>query len=172
MQSTNAAEIGRLLEEAWPQAYRIAWTILRNAGDAEDAAQDACARALRAGDSLRDARAFRPWFYRIVVNEARMHLRSRPIVPILDEITVPFDEPDDRIDLRRAIDRLDEHARLAIVLFYYVRLSTPEIAKVVGATPLAVRLRLLSARRRLRSLLEADASPFPERTAREPEIAK
>ena len=173
MQSTNGAAIGVLLEEAWPQAYRIAWAILRDANDAEDAAQEACARALRAHETLRDPNAFRPWFYRIVVNEARGRRRRRPLEPIVDEPHAPLDSPDDRIDVRRAIDRLDEAARITILLFYYVRLSTAEIANVTGSSPLAVRLRLVAARRRLRPLLSPDdCSPLPERTEREPQIAK
>jgi RNA polymerase sigma-70 factor (ECF subfamily) len=173
MDRTNAATIGQLLEEAWPQAYRIAWTILRDPTDAEDAAQEACARALRAADSLRDSSAFRPWFFRIVVNEARGRLRRRLPEPILSEPQQPFDAPDDRIDVQRAIDRLDDHGRLAILLFYYAQLTTAQIATVVGASPLAVRLRLLTARRRLRRLLEAsDARPVAERIEREPQIAK
>jgi RNA polymerase sigma-70 factor (ECF subfamily) len=173
MQRTTPSTIGRLLEDAWPQAYRIAWTILRDPTDAEDAAQEACARALRASDSLRNASAFRSWFYRIVVNEARGRLRRRPPEPIVDEAPQPFDAPDDRIDVRRAIDRLDEHARLVIILFYYVELSTSEIARVVGSSPLAVRLRLLGARRRLRPLLASDdGSSIVERNEREPQAVK
>lgn len=173
MQSTNAAAIGMLLEETWPQAYRIAWAILRDANEAQDAAQEACARALRAHETLRDPSAFRPWFYRIVVNEARGRRRRRPHEPIFEDLQAPFDAPDDRIDVRRAIDRLDEPARLTILLFYYVGLSTAEIANVTGSSPLAVRLRLVAARRRLRPLLAPDDSaPTSERTEREPQIAK
>ncbi|MBV8639577.1 MAG: sigma-70 family RNA polymerase sigma factor [Candidatus Eremiobacteraeota bacterium] len=173
MQRTNAKAIGLLLEEAWPQAYRIAWSILRDANEAEDAAQEACALALRAHETLRDPSAFRPWFYRIVVNEARGRRRRRPQEPIPGELQAPFDAPDDRIDVRRAIDRLDEHARLSVLLFYYVRLSTTEIANVTGSSPLAVRLRLLAARRRLRRLLAPDdVSQLAERTEREPQVAK
>ena len=173
MQRTTPSTVGRLLEEAWPQAYRIAWTILRDPTDAEDAAQEACARALRASDSLRNAGAFRSWFYRIVVNEARARLRRRTHDAIVDEPRVPFESPDERIDVARAIEKLDDHARLVILLFYYVELSTAEIAHVMGSSPLAVRLRLLAARRRLRPLLTADESaPIVERTASEPQAAK
>lgn len=173
MHPPDDAAIGGLLEEAWPQAYRIAWTILRDANEAEDAAQEACARALRARESLRDVGAFHAWFYRIVVNEARGRRRRRPNERILDEPQTPFDAPDDRIDILRAINTLDGHARLAILLFYYVRLSTAEIASVTGSSPLAVRLRLLGARRRLRQVLAPeDASQLCERTEREPQVAK
>lgn len=165
--------LGRLLESAWPQAYRIAWTILRHPADAEDVAQEACARALRAGHSLRDVTAARAWFFRIVVNEARGRLRRRTHDPIVDEPRIPFEAPDERIDLLRAIDRLDEQARLAILLFYYVQLSSAEIASVVGSSPLAVRLRLLAARRRLRRFLAPDdPSTVAERTTREPQAVK
>ena len=86
---------------------------------------------------------------------------------------MPFEAPDERIDVARAIDKLDVQARLIVILFYYVELSTAEIASVVGSSPLAVRLRLLTARRRLRPLLAADdASSVAERTNREPQAVK
>ena len=172
MQNRNTGMSG-LLEEAWPDAFRIAWTILRDPADAEDAAQEACARALKAADSLRNTSAFRSWFYRIVVNEARSRLRRRRNLVSTDEQSAPFDSPDDRIDVRRAIDQLDERGRLVILLFYYAGLSTAEIATVVSASPVAVRLRLVAARRRLHRLLALDeASSVAERTGHEPQIAK
>src|SRR5579872_63582 len=72
-----------LVRSVWPDAYRIAWSILQDHADAEDAAQDACARMVTALVSLRDASRFGVWFYRIVVNQARQkqreHLRQRGI---------------------------------------------------------------------------------------------
>jgi RNA polymerase sigma-70 factor (ECF subfamily) len=154
MENPDTRDFAALLEAAWPQAYRIAWTILRSGSEAEDAAQEACARALRSMTSLRDIGAFKTWFYKIVVNEARGRLRGRRLDPIAADPAAPSDAADDRIDVRRAIDRLDPMDRLAIVLFYFVELPTAEIATIMQSTPLAVRLRLMTARRRLRDFLQ------------------
>ena len=170
MQSIDSALLARLLEEHWPQAYRIAWTILKNPAEAQDAAQEACAHVLRSTEQLRSSEAFRGWFYRIVVNEARGRLRRRSFEALVDDVSLPSDPIDDRIDVRRAIERLDAMDRLAIVLFYYIELPTAEIARVMRVTPLAIRLRLMNARRRLRPLLEL-GSVDDERNTNERQLA-
>ncbi len=58
-------------------AYRLAWAILGNAPDAEDAAQDAFTQAWRRRDTLRDVTRFEAWFQRILVNICRERLRAR-----------------------------------------------------------------------------------------------
>ncbi len=44
--------------------------------------------------------------------------------------------------------------REAVVLFYYEDLPTEEIARIVGTSPGAVRVRLSRAREKLRSILK------------------
>ncbi len=72
-----------LICTVWPDAYRIAWSLVRNRSAAEDAAQEACARAWRGLKLLRRPERFAVWFYRIVVNEARRTqrpmLRDEPV---------------------------------------------------------------------------------------------
>jgi RNA polymerase sigma factor (sigma-70 family) len=151
-----------LLRLAWPDAYRIAWSILQERTAAEDAAQDACARVLSAIRSLRRPERFAPWFYRIVVNESKRRLRSTARDVSVEFGTDRRNEPSTdeesalagRIDVRRAIESLEPDLRVAIVLRYYLALSSTEIAGVVGASPITVRWRLMIARRRLRVLLD------------------
>lgn len=78
----NAARCGdrealaTLVRAVWPDAYRLARSMLGDSAAAEDAAQDACARALSAVHTLRRPESFATWFCRIVVNEARQRLRA------------------------------------------------------------------------------------------------
>ncbi len=65
-----------LLERVWPDAYRIAWSVLGERTAAEDAAQEACARLWASIGTLRRPDAFVGWFYRIVVNEAKRRRRT------------------------------------------------------------------------------------------------
>src|SRR5579872_308066 len=97
-----------LLERLWPDAYRIAYSVLRDHAAAEDAAQEACAALLRSLHTLRDERALRTWFYRVVVNESRTIARCRhdELSP-LDAQKLAVDPPGiDDLDLRHAIERL------------------------------------------------------------------
>ncbi len=67
--SVDALE--RLLESVWPDAYRIAYSIVRDSAAAEDAAQESCAAVYRSIATLRSAGAFRVWFYRVASRAGR-----------------------------------------------------------------------------------------------------
>ena len=58
------------------RAYRIAWSILRNAEDARDLAQDAFLRLYEAAGSFGGRARFSTWFYRILVNLCLDHRRK------------------------------------------------------------------------------------------------
>ena len=152
-----------LLERVWPDAYRIAWSVLGERTAAEDAAQEACARLWASIGTLRRPDAFVGWFYRIVVNEAKRRRRTLRRTASLDataatDVGAP---PEDRIDLVRALQALDPSLRVATVLRYYYDLNGNEIARIVGASPVTVRWRLFMARRRLRTMLGLSASSSP-----------
>jgi RNA polymerase sigma-70 factor (ECF subfamily) len=165
-QAGQAEAISELLRLAWPSAYRIARSILRNATAAEDAAQEACARALDSLSTLRQAERFAPWLYRIVVNEARQRLRTAAReLPLDDGLSnragLRRDELasyDSRIDVRRAIEALDPELRATIVLRYYFGMSSAEIGCVLETSPVTARWRLMIAHRKLRALLDPPMS--------------
>lgn len=54
----------------------------------------------------------------------------------------------------QAVQSLPRDQREAVVLFYYEDLPAEEIARIVGASPGAVRVRLSRARAKLRELLK------------------
>ena len=56
--------------------------------------------------------------------------------------------------LPQAVQTLPRDQREAVVLFYYEDLPTEEIARIVGTSPGAVRVRLSRAREKLRSILK------------------
>jgi RNA polymerase sigma-70 factor (ECF subfamily) len=155
-----------LIESLWPDAYRIAWAALRDANAAEDAAQEACARAWRGLTSVRDSKRFAVWFYRIVVNECRRSRNSSRGDLRLDDNVAVVEEArnEERIDVRRAIDALPAPLRLAIVLRYYCDLTSVEIAAVVRASPITVRWRLMLAHRRMRTQLDSSEGNYADET--------
>jgi RNA polymerase sigma factor (sigma-70 family) len=50
------------------RAYRLAWSMLRDAEDARDVSQEAFLRVYRTAGSFRGDARFSTWFYRILVN--------------------------------------------------------------------------------------------------------
>ncbi|MFY9665702.1 MAG: RNA polymerase sigma factor [Candidatus Cybelea sp.] len=149
----GTVEIERLLEAIWPDAYRLAYAVLRDRQCAEDAAQEASVIVYRTIASLRNLEAFRAWFYRIVVRAAASVSRRRITEDLSQEPDSAVDDCTVALDVWRAISTLPQHLRDVIVLRYFEDLPSREIAAILRIHDGAVRFRLMVARRRLRPLL-------------------
>ena len=143
-------------------AYRLAWAILGDAGDAEEAAQDAFTSAWRQRFTLRDAGRFDAWFGRILVNCCRDRLRRRAREPRLT--TTDLDgvfadhsrETLERDELYREIARLDPEQRIVVILRFWQDMAVDDIAERLGIPPGTVKSRLHRSMGRLRVALEGD----------------
>jgi RNA polymerase sigma-70 factor (ECF subfamily) len=158
----DAAALRRLVNAAWPYAYRAAWSVARDRAAAEDAAQEACARLLVGIAGLRRPDAFRTWLYRLAVNAAIQEMRRasrRRTAQGAEEGQAVDPDMAGRVDLRRAVADLDPSLRLPLVLRYHAGLTSAEIGRVLGLRPATVRFRLMRARERLRLALAAEPSP-------------
>ena len=156
----DGESLDRLIEAIWPTAYRVAFGILRDAGLAEDAAQEACAAIVRGLPGLKHAGAFRAWSYKVIVNQALTAARQRPRTQTLDsaaESTVSFDRSD-ALDLYHALALLPPAQRAAVILHYYAGLNSREIAAAIGVPAPTIRFHLMLARRTLRQALTEQAT--------------
>ena len=152
-------------------AFRLAWAILGDASEAEDAAQEAFAAAWRKRDALRDPASFEPWFQRILVNACRQRMRDRRRSPVRaipvragtdDESPLPGDSATTdevaQLGLRQAVSDalagLDADHRIVVVLRYWADLTVDQIADRVGVPPGTVKSRLHYALRALSPELE------------------
>ena len=137
-----------------PMMFRVAFAILRNRTDCEDAAQNAVLKAYTNLDTLKERRHFRTWLIRILKNECLNYTRSNRRVRSLDTcepVGYEMEVPD--LDLNRAFDTLNPDERLAITLYYYEGYTTREIAKICEVSDGTVRSRLSRARETLRQTL-------------------
>ena len=134
--------------------YRVALRMLGDAGDAEDATQDAFVQAWRNLAGFRADAAFSTWMYRIVTNRCLNVLRSRRRTePLPTEREAPASRPD-RIaearwqveDLKQAIGRLTPEQRVPFVLRELEGHSYQEIADTLDLSVPAVKSRLHRAR--------------------------
>ena len=145
--------------------YGIAYRILRDAMQAQDAVQQAFLIAWRELPRLRDPERFGPWLHRLLVNacyeELRRHRRWNTNIRVL-----PVDGPsgpdptvsvDDRDTLDRAFTRLTPQHRAVFVLHHHAGLPLAEIADIVGVPVGTVKSRLHHATRTLRSAIVADS---------------
>jgi RNA polymerase sigma-70 factor, ECF subfamily len=156
------------------RVYVMAFAVLRNEADAQDAAQDALFKAFRHLAQFRSEARFSTWLIQVTLNEARMRLRKNHL-----EIMRPIDEieqddgsytPRDFTDWReipsealerkqvrellvKALASLTQRYREVFVLRDVQHMSTEEAAEVLGISPGAVKTRLLRARLMLRDFL-------------------
>lgn len=125
---------------------------------ADDAVEAAWSKAWRKLGSVRDPARLRPWLVSIAVNEARQLVRSRARRAMV-EITVDQLEDtagDDgvartigRVDLRRALDKLDPDDRALLAMRYVAGFDATELAYATGRTPSGTRARLARLLQRL-----------------------
>lgn len=154
----RAPDVERLLALVWTDAYRLSKAIVANRQCAEDVAQEACVIMFRHVRSLRNAEAFRTWFYRIVVREALKQKAQLHASPEILPDPGYCEDPSPSLDLWRALSTLTDKHRTAIVLHYFEGLPTREIGEVLHIPDATVRFRLMAARRKLKPLLK-DIAP-------------
>jgi RNA polymerase sigma-70 factor (ECF subfamily) len=160
-----------------PALLQVARRILRHEEDAREALQDGFTSAFKALPRFDGDARIGTWLHRIAVNAALMKLRTRrrhPEKPI-DDLLPRFSEDghelapsgpwtvsagelaaekEARAFVRRMIDELPESYRVVLTLRDLEELSTEETARLLEATPNAVKIRLHRARQALRAKLD------------------
>ena len=148
--------------------YAVAFRILRDHHDAEDAVQEALWTAWGDLRGLRETARFDAWLYRLLVRACYRAGRSRrrrstivTLVPATDDIAdaASADSIVERDALDRAFATLTVEHRAVVVLHHYLGLGLDEIAHVIGIPHGTARSRLHYALRRMREeLVSMDSS--------------
>jgi RNA polymerase sigma-70 factor (sigma-E family) len=140
-----------------PAMLRTAYLITGNRADAEDLVQAVLAKTFQAWDRIEDPDALDGYVHRAMVNTQISWWRRRRVAEY------PTDELPDRaaVDppagsdweetLRRAVDRLPQRMRAAVLLRYYEDLTEAEIARALGVTPGTVKSTVSRAMAKLRA---------------------
>jgi RNA polymerase sigma-70 factor (ECF subfamily) len=150
--------------------YRIAFALLHNKEDAEDALQDGLCKAYASLRSFQGRSSFSTWLTRIVINSALMARRRKSAHPeaSLDEILVSQPEQllhggvDARPDPERTCAEVEINAlveenvrqlppalQAAFRLHAMNGISGPESSKALGISPSAFKSRIFRARGKL-----------------------
>jgi len=164
-QQGDALAIERLVNEYQPSIYRLAYSILEDSPEAEEAAQDVFVAALKALGSYRGEASLRTWLYAITVNVCRDRLHARRTRERLAQALQTLvhmgkrqhasaeDETirtEGEAAVRQAVDALGEKHRLPVILRYYHACSVAEIAQILKINEGTVCSRLSTARDQLR----------------------
>ena len=128
----DARAFARASEEYAARLYTVAYRLLGNRADAEDAVQRALLKAFEARESYAPRWALSTWLYRVLTNvcidELRRRRRALP-EPLPRGRTGTGVE---RVDLARALDTVPREARVLLALHYVNGLSYRELAAIRG----------------------------------------
>ena len=143
------------IETCSDMMYRVAWSILRNEADVQDALQDAVLKAWEKRDKLREEKYFRTWMTRILINVCYDTQRIHRKIVLLDKIPVQSSFAPDP-DLAMALEALPEKLRLPLVLCYSEGMTYEEAADVLRIPMTTLRGRLRRGKKELRKELDAE----------------
>ena len=153
------AELEARLADGSALAFHIAYGVLRNRADAEEIAQEACARAFRRFHQLRERDRFRSWLTRMAWRLAIDRWRADRRRAVREDATSRRAESSNSEDVViarersalvwRAIDSLPEKQRLVIVLSAIEGHDTRDVARLLGIPEGTVKSRLFAARKTL-----------------------
>lgn len=180
IQKARQGDGGAVRELYQRHAGRVYAVVKRLAGHddalAEDWAQEAWVRAIRALPTFRGESRFTTWLHRIAVNSALHGRRSRQRkagreAPMDDRFSVrPAAETSVlKLKLERAMEKLPEGMRKVLVLHDVEGYTHEEIGAMLGVNPGTCKSQLFKARARMRRLLTPQ--PLPEDEPAEEEMA-
>lgn len=165
----DRAAFGRLVETYQTPVFNLAYRMMGNRAEAEEAAQEAFLRAYVHLDSYDPERSFSTWLLSIASHYCIDRLRRRRIdwLPLEEEIAEPeglakpSPNPESVVAQRereawiqRLLGRLSPTDRAAITLHYWYDCPYTEIAEVLDLTVSAIKSRLYRARRALAEMME------------------
>ena len=166
-----------LADRLQPRVYGLAYRILGQAQDAEDATQQTFLALIEHIADFRQESSLATWVLRIATNHALKILRKKRTVKMIamsdmgseegygdvphPEFIAPWSRTAEEIaqdaevqaELEKGLEGLDEKYRLVFVLRDIEGLSVREAAEALGLTESSVKVRLLRARLALRERL-------------------
>lgn len=156
---------GKIVEAYQTPVYNLAYRMLSNSGEAEEAAQEAFIRAFTRLDSYNPAHKFSTWMLSITSNYCIDLIRKRraqllsidePLAPHPALMSDKNKGPEAQMEnsqreemVQTLLADLQPEYRQAVVLRYWYEYSYEEIADMMDTTVSAIKSRLFRARKQL-----------------------
>ncbi|KAA3633606.1 MAG: RNA polymerase sigma factor [Calditrichaeota bacterium] len=152
----------QLLKPEYKRAMMYCRKLMQHREKGDDLFQDAIVTAIRKIDQLREQNAFRPWFYRIVINtfnsEIKKH-KKRTFMPFDTETEqiLPAHNPANihfaNIWLEKLFKALKPDEQSLIILFEMEQWTLAEIGEMYGKSEGAIKPKLFRTRAKLKKEL-------------------
>lgn len=148
-------------------AYNIAFRILENREEAEEAVQDSFVKMYRALPSFQFGSKFSTWFYRIVYNTSITAHRKQSLFESYDDAlatdlttgevdsaTAILERKDRKEIIARVLKKLPADESLVLTLFYLEECSIADIHQITELTPANIKVKLFRGRKHFYETLQ------------------
>ena len=144
-------KIEEVLLQNYDRYYRLAYSYVKNDADAADIVQNGAYRAIRSSKTLKEEQYASTWVYRIMLNEIFRYVgQNRTISTEEIEWEMGVEDTYENLDLRRALDAMNQEDKAVIELKYFEDMRFEEIAEVLGENVNTVKSRLYRGLKKLR----------------------
>lgn len=158
-----------LIDKYKSYVFTIAFKILNNKEDAEEAAQDTFIKGFQALSKFNGQSKYSTWLYRIAFNTSISYKRKRKIevsglehlenkISSSEEATNQLNKQDQRVIIEKVLNSLNPIDATIITLFYLKEHNLEEISKITGLTLSAIKVKLFRSRKKMAEELKNNLS--------------
>ena len=169
----DESAFARVAQEYAARLYMVAYHLLGNRADAQDAVQRALLKCFAARGSYSTQWAVSTWLYRALTNVCIDELRRRrgatAAMRVSAEIAprqASMGTVGERLDVERGLARVPREARMLLALHYVDGLSFIELARVRGISVNTVKSQLARGKAIMRRALGGEARRARRQQAR------
>jgi RNA polymerase sigma-70 factor (ECF subfamily) len=181
----DQAAFTQLVEAYQTPVYNLAYRMLGNMVEAEDAAQETFIRAYRRLDTYDPSRKFSSWLLAIashycvdMLRRRRMNYLSFDELPPMVELSMPQATQPEQVvvsqqqtsAVQRLLDTLPASYRIPVILRYWYDMSYREIADTMGVTESTIKTRLHRARAKLAQQAAIKSGQHARQNANQPAV--
>jgi RNA polymerase sigma-70 factor (ECF subfamily) len=160
----DAIAFSRLVEAYQKPVYNLAYRLLGNSVEAEDAAQETFIRAYTRLETYDPTRKFSSWMLSIashycidMLRRRRANILSMDELPPMVDLSMPKATQPEQVviegqvadEVQQLLDTLPPSYRTPVILRYWYDMSYREIAETMGVTESTIKTRLHRARSKL-----------------------
>ena len=160
-------QIAQLYDDYGDMVFRLAYSVLLNRADAEDAVQDMFIKIIGKVPEFGDRAQEKAWISRVIVNQCKDQLRKRklrlytPLEELLEqtgeEPSVPGPEESGGTGVLQVVLSLGEKYREPLILHYFECFSIEEVGSILGIGQSAVKMRVSRGREMVKKQMEEEA---------------
>lgn len=154
---TGTDDITLTVNKYGDMLYRICILMLKNHADAEDAVQEAFIKYMQKAPAFKSDEHKKAWLITVSANKCRDMLRRRVhIADESEEILKNIAVDEECSGILETLFELPEKFRIVMTLHYVEGYKVEEIAKIIGKSSSAVKMRLQKGRTLLKDLYKKE----------------